>query len=253
MSAPPHFADQSGFAYRFDWGPEGLAALAPACDVIVVVDVLRFTSAVSAAVEAGAEVLPFVWRDERAAAFAEDRGAVLAGRRELGEPSLSPTDLRSLPAGTRLVLPSPNGSTIAFEAIAHGVPFVLAGCLRNATATARRALALAHGGAVGVIAAGERREDGSLRPAVEDLIGAGAVLHGLDPAGSIGVPGCSPEASAARAAYLDARPLVGQVLDACASGRQLHGFGFGDDVATAAEIDTTDLAAQLTEGAFVGV
>lgn len=253
MSAPPHFADQSGFPYRFDWGVEGLAALAPVCDVIVVVDVLRFTSAVSAAVEAGAEVLPFLWRDDRAVTFAAEQRAILAGRREHGEPSLSPTDLLTLPAGTRLVLPSPNGSTIAFEAIAHGVPFVLAGCLRNATATARRAMALVHDGAIGVIAAGERRVDDTLRPSVEDLIGAGAVLHRLDPAGAVGPFGCSPEAAAARSAFLDARPLITEVLAACASGRQLHGFGFGDDVATAAEIDTTDLAAQLTDGVFVGV
>ena len=46
--------EQDGFAYRFDWGPDGLAALAPAAAVVVIVDVLRFTSAVSAAVEAGA-------------------------------------------------------------------------------------------------------------------------------------------------------------------------------------------------------
>src|SRR5690606_3083181 len=167
------------------------------CDVIVVVDVLRFSTAVCAAVEAGASVLPFAWSDERARVFADEQRAVLAGRREDGVPSLSPTDLLALRTGVRLVLPSPNGATLAVEAAAHGVPFVLAGCLRNAAATARRALILAHGGAIGVIAAGERRLDvdadaasdgrrAVVRFAIEDLVGAGAVLHALDPAGSVG-------------------------------------------------------------------
>jgi 2-phosphosulfolactate phosphatase len=46
--------EQDGFAYRLDWGSDGVAALAPHVAVLVVVDALRFTSAVSAAVEAGA-------------------------------------------------------------------------------------------------------------------------------------------------------------------------------------------------------
>ena len=96
MSAAADDASQSGFAYRFGWGLDGLDAVAPHCDVIVVVDVLRFATAVSAAIEAGATVLPFPWDDDRAAAFAAERGAVLAGRREHGAPSLSPTDLLRL-------------------------------------------------------------------------------------------------------------------------------------------------------------
>ena len=245
----PHDVAQHGFAYRFDWGFDGLMNLAGHCDVIVVVDVLRFSTAVCAAVEAGASVLPFAWRDERAPAFADARGAVLAGRRE---------------DGVRLVLPSPNGATLAVEAAAHGVPFVLAGCLRNATATARRALILAHGGAIGVIAAGERRLDADagatsggqpavVRFAIEDLVGAGAVLHALDPAGSVGAPCCSPEARAARAAFLDARPSLHAVLADGGSGRELARRGAADDVATSAVLDATGLAAQLADGAFVGV
>ncbi len=256
MSAGPVDAAQSGFAFRFEWGAEGLEVLGPECDVIVVVDVLRFTSAVSAAVEVGAMVLPFLWKDDRATEHARQRGARLAGRREEGGPSLSPTDLLELEAGTRIVLPSPNGSTIAFAAIEHGVPFVLAGSLRNASATARRALMLTgDGGAIGVIAAGERRkpDGGSLRPAVEDLIGAGAVLHGLDPAAATSSPACSPEARAARAAFLDARPLLIDHLTASQSGRELLRLGWADDIETAAVLDATDTAAQLIDGAFVGV
>ena len=51
---------------------------------------------------------------------------------------------------------------------------MIAGGLRNAAAVA--AAAARAGDVVGVIAAGERWPDGSLRPAIEDLLGAG-----LDP------------------------------------------------------------------------
>src|SRR3954468_7256464 len=103
-------AGQDGFAYRFDWGPNGLRTLAPGTEVLVLVDVLRFTTAVCAALEAGATVLPYRWADDGAPEYAAANGAVLAGIRERGEPSLSPTDLLRLEPGTRLVLPSPNGS-----------------------------------------------------------------------------------------------------------------------------------------------
>ncbi len=256
MSATSLDASQSGFAYRFDWGIDGLEALAPACDVIVVVDVLRFTTAVSAAVEAGAVVFPFGRTDDHATDHAATLGAQLAGKREGGGASLSPTDLLTLDPGSRILLPSANGSTLAVAATECGVPFVLAGSLRNAGATACRAMLLTdEGGAIGVIAAGERwtSPDGTLRPAVEDLLGAGAVLHGLDPSGASSAPECSPEARAARAAFLDARPRLFDHLLASPSGRELARLGWHDDIAHAAALDATRLAAQLDDGAFVGV
>lgn len=255
MSASPADVSQSTYAYRFDWGLEGLDALAPHCDVIVVVDVLRFTTAVSAAVDSGATVFPFRWKDERAAEYAAERQAVLAGRRGDGEPSLSPTDLLQLPPGTRIVLPSPNGSTISFAAAERGVPFVLAASLRNAPATARHARALAHDGAIGVIASGERwgSTGGPLRPALEDLLGAGAVLAALDPSAAATDPRCSPEAAATRAAFLDARIDLTDRLLACASGRELVARGWDDDVRTAAQHDVSPHPALLVDDAFVAV
>jgi hypothetical protein len=43
---------QAGFDVRFEWGEAGLRALAPATDVLVLVDVLSFTTAVDVAVAA---------------------------------------------------------------------------------------------------------------------------------------------------------------------------------------------------------
>jgi len=247
-------AAQDGFAFRFDWGPNGLRALASVVDVVVIVDVLRFTSAVSAAIESGAVVFPYRWADDHAGAYAAERAAVLAGRREDGEFSLSPTDLLMLPAGTRLVLPSPNGAALSFAARDHGARHVLAGCLRNATATANLARKLAGtSGSIGIIAAGERWRGGTgpLRPSVEDLLGAGAILAALDPAASISAPGCCPEAAAARAAFVGARPRLRDILPTTVSGRELIERGWSDDVDTSSALDVTSCAAVLRDDAFV--
>lgn len=243
---------QQGFAYRCEWGIEGLEALAAGSEVVIVVDVLRFTSAVCCALEAGGVVLPYRWQDDGAPAYALEHSAILAGRRELGELSLSPTDLLTLPAGTRLVLPSPNGSAIASRARELGAKHVLAGCLRNATATALAARQLADGGAISVIAAGERwgSHDGPLRAAVEDLLGAGAILAALDPSSAVSAPACSPEASAARAAFVAARPRLYEALCGSASGRELLDRGWEDDVATSAAHDVSTTVCVLVRNEF---
>ncbi len=244
----PEFCTQDDEEYRFDWGAEGLAAMAPHCAVVVIVDVLRFSTAVCCALESGAVVLPYRWNDDGAAAYAVANDAQLAGRREDGALSLSPTDLLTVPAGTRLVLPSPNGSTLAFMARDLGATHVLVGCIRNAAATAAAARALAGGAPIGVVAAGERWsvDGGPLRPAVEDMLGAGAVLAALDPSASVSHPRCSPEAAAARAAFVGARPRLYEAVSTCASGRELIARRWEDDVATAAAHDVSPVVCRLT-------
>ncbi len=250
----PEFATQHGFTYRFDWAEAGLHALAPSVSVIIIVDVLRFTSAVCTAVESGATVFPYPWADDDAQRYADERGAFLAGRREDGPLSLSPTDLLSIERGARLVLPSPNGSALSFAAKNHGTGYVLAGCLRNASATAAAARQLAGDlGAIAVIAAGERwnSSTGPIRHAAEDLLGAGAVLAALDPAAAVSAPRCSPEAAAARAAFNAARPRLRETIADTASARELIGRGWSDDVDMSSALDVTQVVAVLDGDAFV--
>jgi 2-phosphosulfolactate phosphatase len=249
------FCTQDGFAFRFDWGPNGLRMLAPDADVVVIVDVLRFTTAVCAATESGCVVLPYRWADDAAAGYAADNDAVLAGGREDSALSLSPADLLHAPRGSRIVLPSPNGSALSFAAREHGARHVVAGCLRNATAAAMHARRLAAdgNGVIAVIAAGERWHGatGPIRPAVEDLLGAGAILAALDPSAAVGHPGCSPEAAAARAAFIAARPRIHESLVGCSSGRELLDRGWADDVAVAAAYDCTQAVPVLRGNEFV--
>ena len=234
----PAWADQGQYRIRFQWGPVAAPALSEgAC---VVVDVLRFTTTVEAAVSRGVIVYPYRWRDATAAAFAEDVQALLADGHDPAGPSLSPLSMDALAPGTSLVLPSPNGSTCAVLAAGAGAQ-VVAGCLRNAAAVA--AWADRAQGPVTVIACGERWPDGSLRPSLEDLLGAGAILGAMT-----GEP--SPEARAATAAFRDAAHRLPEVLSECASGRELTGKGQAADVSYAARLNASTTVPMLTDGAF---
>ena len=236
------FWDQGGSDVRLAEGPADLASLAPLAATVVVIDVLSFSTCVSVVVSGGSIVLPLPWRDERAGLAAAAAGAVLAGPRSLTEPSLSPPSLRSLPTGTTLALPSPNGARAVLGAAEHAA--VLVGCLRNATATAEAVAGLS--GPIVLAAAGERWADDRLRPALEDRLGAGLLARLLRERGLT----LSAEARAA-ADVTTTTDLVVAVRD-CASGRELSARGFAADVDCATDVDADERAAVLVDGLLVG-
>lgn len=204
--------DQSTYQVRVEWGAAGLARLAPA-DVVVVVDVLRFSSRVTAQLEAGADRVP-------------------------------------LDAAAHDV--SLNGAAVAAVAQRSGA-VVLLGCLRNASAVADAVLAEQHRrGArtsVAIIAAGERlgRDSDELRFAVEDQFGAGAIVEAL---GARGVDHTSPEAAAAGEAFRALRGALRHLLTASGSGRELIDRGLREDVLAAAAVDAASVVPVLRDGAF---
>ena len=231
--------DQQEFEIRLEWGEHGVATLAPISDVVIIVDVLSFSTSVEIAVNREAIVFPFRWRDDRAIDYAASVGAELAVNRPYAGYSLSPESLMGIPAGYRIVLPSPNGATLTLAA--KPTP-VIAGCLRNA-----RAVALAasrYGRKIAVIAAGERwKDDGSLRPAFEDLIGAGAIISYLASAKS-------PEAIAAEAAFRAVKPRLGDALSQCGSGKELIAQGSANDVILASQLNVSKCVPMLIDDAY---
>lgn len=225
---------------RCEWGPGAVAALAPA-DVTIVVDVFSFTTCVDVAVSRGAAIFPYPWNDPSAAEFARAQNAELAGRRRQARYSLAPESYLEAPAGLRCVLPSPNGALVTLAA-AGTAPVLLAGSLRNARAVAQAAQHL--GSTFNVIPAGERWQDGSLRPALEDWLGAGAILRWL--------PGSrSPEADAAVAIFERHCETLVESLDRCASGRELEARGHHKDKFIAAQLDVSSCVARFDGTAFV--
>jgi len=228
--------NQNKFDIRFEWGIDGLRALLPECDCILLVDVLSFSSAVDIAVGRGAIVYPY-FSQSPAADFAKEIGALVAGDNPYGY-SLRPASLTSITPGTRLVLPSLNGAALSLQT---GQVPTFAGCLRNARAVAQAAARA--GQRIGVIAAGERWDYVNLRPGLEDMLGAGAIINHLR--GSR-----SPEAEAAQAVFEHFRSDLEAALLACASGQELLDRGRGNDVQLAAALNASTTAPRLLDGAY---
>ncbi|GAB4086827.1 hypothetical protein GCM10028784_34570 [Myceligenerans cantabricum] len=253
MTASPH--DQRPARVRTDWGLSGARALTDSDarrSLVVVIDVLSFSTGVTVACESGAGVYPFPYHDTAGAArLARTMRAVLAGPRVEEGISLSPASLRGLNA-ERVVLPSPNGSMIA-QTIGSRGALMIVGCLRNATAVA--GLAAAHLNAhpahdVVLVPAGEHWPDGAIRPALEDQLGAGAIASRL--MGMLSDDVIRPSAETRAAAGLwqgTSRHL--DLLRGSASGRELVETGFDEDVTIAADVDSTDVVPVLMDGAFV--
>ena len=217
----PSFFDQSAYQVRLEGGLDGLARLAPA-DVVVVVDVLRFSSTVTAALERGERV--------------------------------------ALDAAAHAV--SLNGTAISRAAAAlDPAPIVLLGCLRNASAVAeaiadeqrrrgaRTSIALIAGGELVPADAGVAART-ARRFAVEDLLGAGAIVDAL---GVRGIDHTSPEAAAAGEAFRGLRAATRHLLAASGSGQELAERGAHDEVRAAAELDASTAVPVLREGVFVAL
>ena len=234
------FTDQSRFRVRCEWGMRGLESLKEV-SVVVIVDVLSFSTCVDVATKAGATVLPFRYKDEAAQAYAKSRNALLAEPRSHNSFSLSPSTLKDIPEETRLVLPSPNGSSLTF-AVKNRKASVAIGCVRNCSAVA--SWADERGGPVAVIPAGELWPDGAVRPALEDWIGAGAIIRHLSGTRS-------PEARAAVHAFEGVLDLKRTFLE-CSSGVELANRGYANDIELAAEVDVSNNVPVLRNDEIIG-
>jgi 2-phosphosulfolactate phosphatase len=115
--------------------------------------------------------------------------------------------------------------------------------MRNATAVANQAMNAVGDGTLAVIPAGESWEVGSLRPAIEDLIGAGAIISALT--GSL-----SSEAVVARDVFEASRGDLFDRMMSSVSGVELCERGFQQDVEIATHLDVSTCAPILCEDAY---
>jgi 2-phosphosulfolactate phosphatase len=229
---------QTEFDTRLEWGEQGVNLLAPISDVVIIVDVLSFTTSVEIATSRGATVYPYRKSMEEAREFANSISAELAEKKRDAKYSLSPQSMLTIPEGIKLVMPSPNGSRLS---LSTGKIPTLAGCLRNARAVAEAAKK--YGEYIALIPAGERWPDGTLRPSFEDLIGAGAIISYLDGK-------CSPEANAGMSSFESVKQNLENPLLGCGSGKELIERGYEQDVLLAAELNISDCVPVLQDGAY---
>jgi len=206
-------------------------------DILVIVDTISFSTSVVTAVHHGGLIYPCSM-DEDVNAVAQRIGGEAAVHRrkvpEQGRFSLSPSTFLTIEAGTRVVLVSPNGATCS--RYADQVPYLFVGALINAQAVACVVSSLLEQTnlSVTIIACGERwnptTEDGSLRFAIEDYLGAGAILSYLQHEKS-------PEACVCEDSFLQAQRNLQALLWDCDSGQELREKGFAEDVVQASQLN----------------
>lgn len=236
-----------GYRCRLEWGRRGARVAAERGDVLVVVDTLSFSTAAVTAVQGGGLVYPCAWTDDPQALAASLGAEAAVNRRDVparGRFSLSPSTLLAVAAGTRIVLASPNGATCS--RYGRSVSHLLIGTLVNARAVADMVGRLMTGTDlnVTVLACGERwqqpSEDGELRFALEDYLGAGAIIAGLPATLSQ-----SPEAAVCARAFRATGAGVRDAIWECGSGRELRAAGFPQDVEHAAQLDIYDVVPRM--------
>lgn len=246
--------DQSPFVCRVEWGPRGAREASERGDIVIIVDVLSFSSTVVTAVEHGALIYPFPSPiNEQAHKYAAALNAQMVwGRAEglkFGGHSLSPLTFQPSDKGQSFVMCSLNGAACSW--IASRVPALLIGCLLNATAVAKHADELSRklDTPVTVIPCGEKWSDAlsnenNMRPGIEDYLGAGAILSRLD--GSK-----SPEAQVCIAAFEASRDRIKELIWDCGSGRELRERGFESDVEYCSQVDISSVVPILQENHFI--
>ncbi|CAG9614085.1 2-phosphosulfolactate phosphatase [Bacillus rhizoplanae] len=246
--------DQSSFQCRIEWGRRGAREAAKRGDITIIVDVLSFSSTVVTALHVGAEIFPYpLPLNEKAKAYAQQLGAELmlsrAEAAKMGKHSLSPVTFNDVDQGSRFVLCSLNGASCTW--IASKVPALFIGCLLNASAVAEAANLLQKqtGANITVVPCGEHWEDpqedeNELRPAIEDYLGAGAIIEKLQ--GSK-----SGEAQLCRGAFQYAKSNLNEFIWDCGSGRELRERGFAEDVTHSASLNLLQVVPFLQNDRFV--
>ncbi|ODT43150.1 MAG: phosphosulfolactate phosphohydrolase [Microbacterium sp. 71-36] len=138
---------------------------------------------------------------------------------------------------------------LALAAERAGAHVVVAG-IRNAAAVAAHVLDVQRSRgertSIAVIAAGDVDEAGP-RYAVEDLLGAGAVVAAL---GDLGIDHASPDAAVAGEGFRALRGAVRHLLTASGTGRLRADAGERDLVLAAAERDAASVVPVLRDGVY---
>ncbi len=209
--------------------------------VVVVFDVLRATTTMTAALAAGVgEIRIFDSIDAARSAAQQTVGAILCGERNcLAPPGF---DLGNSPG---VFKPSAHGGKTLFMATTNGTRAVLAGAqgkqaligaLVNAAAVAQRLGSLAPD--VTLLCAGT---DG--QPAMEDLLGAGAVIDALWAQTELELENDS--ARMAQRLFRACRADLPAALADSAGGKNVSAAGLAADIDLASRLDSIPIVGQV--------
>jgi 2-phosphosulfolactate phosphatase len=244
--------DQSPYTCRVEWGRRGAREAANRGDIVIIVDVLSFSSTVVTALNYDAVIYPYPPNLDGKDYAQRINAEYILGRAEAakaGKPTLSPVSFNEEHTHKKYVLTSLNGAFCTW--IASKVPALLIGSLLNASSVAAVAnrLRLQKNASITVIPCGElwsdgKEEEDTLRPAIEDYLGAGAILSYLEGEKS-------PEAEVCMGAFFHAESKLDEWIWDCGSGRELRERGFGADVKHCSQLNAYQTAPLLKNNHFV--
>ncbi len=235
------------------WGSSGAQLAVETAAAIVIVDTLSFSTTVITAVSRGAVVYPCGEGEDLSQLAQQVNGVASVHRDEVpqrGLYSLSPLTFRRVPPGTKVVLNAVNGGTCS--RLAGAAPLLFVGALINAGAVAAAVLTrvLDDRKICALVVCGERLMEagpgGGIRFAVEDYLGAGAILSYLECEKSV-------EARVCQAAFDGVREELLPILRECDSGQELCEMGFAEDVDFAAQLNTSDTVPVFRDGCYVSL
>jgi 2-phosphosulfolactate phosphatase len=239
---------------QLDWGIDGVRFALKNHDIVVIVDTLRFSTAVATAVANGFTIYPVSDKTD-GKALAKSLGAEMSGRPGEAKYTISPLSYKgALPNDNhRVVLYSPNGATCA--ALAGTDDTVYIGCFLNAQAVSdlvyksaikeQRGITMVAAGEQRAIDTGERivydREAAYPVFAIEDYLACGAIISHTRLRKSA-------EALLCEMTFAAARDRIEDLLLDSFSGRYLVENGLKDDVAHAVQHDLYDSVPVLDQG-----
>lgn len=235
---------------KLDWGTEGLEFALKNKDIVVIVDAIRFSSAVVTAVANGFTIYP-VSDFEKGKKLAKSIGAELSGKSGKAKYSLSPASFLKKAENKEIVLCSPNGARCS-EMVKDNIGAV--GSFLNAKAVGKWATKTAKEKKcdVTLIAAGEQRviESGGAvyveeTPnkvfAIEDYLGCGAIISYID-------LDKSSEAEVCELAFKASKHKLRDLLMNSISGKYLIQKNLAQDVEDVAKLNYYDVVPKISDG-----
>ncbi|MGQ9542783.1 MAG: 2-phosphosulfolactate phosphatase [Candidatus Bathyarchaeia archaeon] len=218
-------------------------------DIIIVVDVLRFSSSVVVGLAHGVEAfIPVKTLREARSLYRRDSSLILAGERHGFKPKdfhigNSPRDFELAKLeGKRVVITTTNG-TMALQ-YAKGSKWILVGSFLNAKAVSTVASRLLKNGGVSIVLASR---NGMLF--IEDFLCGGLLASNL----SVELGEMDDEAMAAKLAWIAAEHQLEGVVRRGLHATYLEGIGYGEDVAFCLRRDVYDIVPFMKDGEIVSL
>ncbi len=235
---------------HFDWGVFGVQQAVRRGDIIIVVDVLSFSTSVAIAVKNSAFIFPAKSDEDAMNLKDQFRTEISVKRNEVpskGKFSLSPATYYEIEPETKITLLSPNGATCTRQI--DNSRSVFCGALVNCSTVAEAAFneAVKQNNNITVVACGERLKGSDdiykIRMAVEDYLGAGAILS------KIPLPKTA-ESIVCENAYGKLANHVPDLIWKCESGVELRAMNFGNDIHIATNLNSIPVAPIYKNGFY---